>query len=1011
MRISPLSTISFKVTTQENTTIPDINDIPDGVIFQELRNGKYKLNEKNAEGDTFFHYLVKANKVNLVNALLLIKSNREILSEKNLKGQTPYDIAETDEMKSALTKYISSTIPSKSTAIEAEDARVILAKQSINKAKETPETNKEISFFDAFEEVDDNGITKTGVINSDADTTSLSEIAKGSKTTGKVICENAEGIDIIKDFKLLDIYPDEPERLNDLIGLDDLKQELNHTIVKPLTDTKAALAINKINIGLPNGMLFVAPANSLTIVKALAHDANLPAIILENPNELKAAKKAISNRYEKTGMKTILLANGFDKFFENTNDTNALNNFRNEIQSIKKVGGLFIATTDDKSKINCDFMHSSIIDKVFEIKKPTFDDRKEYLKRFFDKRNEIFLNLNNENEIKKIATLTDNLTYSDITRILEQSVIKAISNETLVSMDSIEKQLKIFSDETGRIPINELNKTSAYDTENFKRIPVTENEIIHLDELGGMPEVKERLRELYIEPMKNIDELQKVFGYDAIPDGAIFYGAPGNGKTITARVLARELGLPYYETKLSDFGTAFVHESGKAFKRYASQLDKKFKETGERSVWFLDEFEGLGGTRSGNHQHSDKELVDTLLQELTNPAERGYILIAATNNLEDVDSALRRRGRLGNWIEFKNPNQAEREDVIEKNLAKHDFTKVFINDKELIKAIATELDGFSYASITNILKDAKRDFYINKTDFKTAVKKALDINAKREMGEFCGKCGLDKHKYESWDFKSLDELAGMDDVVNKLRETVISTWDPDVRAAMIANKRMPSGGFMLEGPPGTGKTTIIETLAREMGIPLYKMNYNQEGNEYIHQIGKRVHEIFDRLAVESKILKTPVMLFFDEAEKFFPRHAERHQVEEVNTYKDLMNTASSKGIILAGATNHIELVNQEIIGNPRRMGNVIHCGEPEADGRKNLIQKLFKGLPILNADLNDMELQELTNVSAGLTIGNIADIADKIIIQAIKKKENLTGQKVVENFKIISGDLRKNIKM
>ena len=93
------------------------------------------------------------------------------------------------------------------------------------------------------------------------------------------------------------------------------------------------------------------------------------------------------------------------------------------------------------------------------------------------------------------------------------------------------------------------------------------------------------------------------------------------------------------------------------------------------------------------------------------------------------------------------------------------------------------------------------------------------------------------------------------------------------------------------------------------------------------------------------------------------------------------------------------------------MGNVIHCGEPEADGRKNLIQKLFKGLPILNADLNDMELQELTNVSAGLTIGNIADIADKIIIQAIKKKENLTGQKVVENFKIISGDLRKNIKM
>ena len=224
---------------------------------------------------------------------------------------------------------------------------------------------------------------------------------------------------------------------------------------------------------------------------------------------------------------------------------------------------------------------------------------------------------------------------------------------------------------------------------------------------------------------------------------------------------------------------------------------------------------------------------------------------------------------------------------------------------------------------------------------------------------------------------------------------------------MIANKRIPSGGFILEGPPGTGKTTIIETLAREMDVPLYKMNYNQEGNQYIHQTAKNVNEIFERLALESKVLKKPVMLFFDEAEKFFPRDAEKHQIEEVNTYKDLMNTATAKGIILAGATNHIDQVNQEIIGNPRRMGNVIHCGSPDEKGVRDLISNLFRNLPILNEDLSEDTINELVVLSIGLTIGAISDIADKIIVQAIKKKENLSTQKIIEGFKLMGNKIYK----
>lgn len=117
------------------------------------------------------------------------------------------------------------------------------------------------------------------------------------------------------------------------------------------------------------------------------------------------------------------------------------------------------------------------------------------------------------------------------------------------------------------------------------------------------------------------------------------------------------------------------------------------------------------------------------------------------------------------------------------------------------------------------------------------------------------------------------------------------------------------GGVILEGLSGTGKTTIVETLAREMNVPLFKMNYAQDGNEYIHGVSRNVTDIFNWLPLQSKIIKKPVMLFVDEAEKFFPRYANGHQVEEVNTYKELMNIAASSGIILMAATNHIDMVN------------------------------------------------------------------------------------------------------
>lgn len=489
---------------------------------------------------------------------------------------------------------------------------------------------------------------------------------------------------------------------------------------------------------------------------------------------------------------------------------------------------------------------------MLELKIPDLKDRKEYLSQYF-KDKYLFKNLNTEEMIEEIGLKTEGFKYADIEKVLEESARTSVSNHKYeIEPETIREELAEFTKQAGICPVDEYNRTTMYDTPEFKRIPVEAGEIMKLDELGGMPDIKNKLNKLYIEPFKNLDKLREHLGNSAIPDGAIFYGPAGNGKTLTAKVLARELGLPFYETKLSDVASSYIHEVSRRIGEMAKQLNDKYAATGEMSVWFFDEFDSMGETRDGNTASHKQEVTDTLLQQFNNPSSKGYILIAATNDLDGVDPALRRRGRLGNWIGFSNPDTEARIDVIKKELAKTPFTKELSENREFLEKAEKEFDGSSMSSIVSVLTDAKRETILTGKAFDECIKECFDDHNKRLMGEFCNKAGLKPHQYNEWDFQSLDELGGMEDVKKQLEENIIDIWRPEVRAALIANKRSLPGGVILEGPPGTGKTTIVETLARQMDVPLYKMSYSQEGNEYIHGVARNVTDIFNRLALEAK---------------------------------------------------------------------------------------------------------------------------------------------------------------
>ena len=1011
----------------------------------------FKINPETKE--SLFHTVVRKNYEHLVKYVTAKESIASQIINFVSNSKTPLDVATDWKIKGILRARGAKTFtelqsenPSQNNQNNMRDARevatqvfvsnpIVVRPQDVKPVVTQAQTDKpqqivnqdasknvqNINYFDSFEEIDDEP-KETNVIVVESSKEQNSKALQAAQEKKFVIEKNGDYEEIVdtpeqnakpqndidkttklpesyKNYTVLEIDSKDPDSFDKIIGLDNIKQELNENVVIPINDPQANVTLKANDINIPNGILLNSLANATTLVKALSKEANLPVLKMFNPAELSPMLNDIEKNFKETGNRTIILIQGLDKYFKGAS-SNPLEeqNFRLKMKNCSQKGALIIATANDSSEVCKDFFESGVIDKVLELKKPTKADRTEYLKKYYNDKH-LFKQLNTDENLALLSDLMEGFSYSDINRILGESARTAISNsQETVSIDLIKQEIETFAKEAGITPINEFNKTAMYDTPEFSRIPVVEGEVMSFDELGGMPEVKQRLKNLYVKPMQNIETLKEELGFAAIPDGAIFYGPAGNGKTFTAKTLARELGLPFYETKLSDIGTALVHEEGKAIKKLAKQLTDKYNATGEMSVWFLDEFDSLGSNRAEAHSHN-KELTDALLQEFNNPSSRGYILIAATNHIEDVDPALRRRGRLGNWIEFKLPTSEERFDIIQKELTKSKLTKELSQNDEVVNHLVKEFDGNSISNIVNVINDAKRQTILEGKNFREAIHECLDLNTKREMAEFCGKAGLKEHEFSEVAFKTLDELGGLDEVKEKLQENIIDVWNPEIRQALLANRRSLPGGVILEGPPGTGKTTIIETLAREMDVPLFKMNYAQDGNEYIHGVSRNVTDIFNRLALQSKIIKKPVMLFFDEAEKFFPRHANGHQVEEVNTYKELMNTAAASGIILVAATNHIDMVNQEIIGNPRRMGTVVHCGNPDEKNRGSLFAKLLGNLPILEETFSEEQIAALVRISEGYSIGEIADIVDKAITQAVKKKKNLVLDDLLAYFK------------
>jgi SpoVK/Ycf46/Vps4 family AAA+-type ATPase len=214
---------------------------------------------------------------------------------------------------------------------------------------------------------------------------------------------------------------------------------------------------------------------------------------------------------------------------------------------------------------------------------------------------------------------------------------------------------------------------------------------VRLADVGGMTEVKARLEAAFLAPLRNAD-LAALYG-KSLRGGLMLYGPPGCGKTFIARAVAGELGAAFLAVSLSDVLDMYVGQSER-------NLHDLF-ETARRAapcVLFLDEIDALGMKRSQTRHSGMRGTVNQLLAELDGVHGRneGVFALAATNHPWDVDSALRRPGRLDRTLLVLPPDKQARAAILRYHLRGRPVGAVDVD------RLAGRTDGFSGADLAHL---------------------------------------------------------------------------------------------------------------------------------------------------------------------------------------------------------------------------------------------------------------------------------------------------------------------
>lgn len=228
------------------------------------------------------------------------------------------------------------------------------------------------------------------------------------------------------------------------------------------------------------------------------------------------------------------------------------------------------------------------------------------------------------------------------------------------------------------------------------KIYVKSSEGIRFSDVAGEDEAKENLSEI-VDYLHNPGKYKKIGA--SMPKGILLVGPPGTGKTMLAKAVAGEAGVPFFSMSGSEFVEMFVGMG-------ASKVRDLFKQAKEKApcIVFIDEIDAIGQKRDGRAGGNDEreQTLNQLLTEMDGFEENtGVMILAATNRPESLDPALTRPGRFDRRVPVELPDLQGREEIL-----KVHAKKITLSDNVDFRKIARMASGASGAELANIVNEA-----------------------------------------------------------------------------------------------------------------------------------------------------------------------------------------------------------------------------------------------------------------------------------------------------------------
>jgi transitional endoplasmic reticulum ATPase len=496
---------------------------------------------------------------------------------------------------------------------------------------------------------------------------------------------------------------------------------------------------------------------------------------------------------------------------------------------------------------------------------------------------------------------------------------------------------------------------------------------LSLNQIGGLEEVKQELRELVELPLKR-PELLAQLGLEPTR-GVLLVGPPGTGKTLIARCLAAELGVNY----IAITGPEIM---GKYYGESEARLRELFDKAARNApcLIFIDEIDSLAPDRSQVEGEVEKRVVGQLLGLMDGfSVSDSVVILAATNLPNRLDPALRRPGRFDREIVFRVPRSEERVQIL-RILSQGMPLESSVD----LEAIAARAVGFVGADLKALCQKAAHQalrrqvptpdtqptapLTINADDFDqalSAIKPAVLRSVEVESPQV------------AW-----QDIGGLDEIKQLLQEAVEGQLlYPELYQKTQA--KAPKG-ILLMGEPGTGKTLLAKAIASQAQANFIAISGPELLSRWVGASEQAVRELFAKARQAA-----PCVIFIDEIDTLAPARGQYSGDSGVGDrvvgqlLTEIDGLSATKNLILIAATNRPEAIDPALLRSGR-LDLQLKIDLPDTPSRLAILQVHNQDRPLADVDLT--HYAQLTQEWSG---ADLALLSNQAALQAIRRFRTL----------------------